>query len=58
MTQSAFLAHSAQAMYFAHGFEAEDQEPEFLSYREFIKTVQVPPGRELDFSAFTGWYEG
>ena len=57
VTQSAFLAQSAQAMYFAHGFEAEDQEPEFLSYREFVETVHVPPGRELDFSAFTGWYE-
>ena len=57
VTQSAFLAQSAQAMYFAHGFEADDQEPEFLSYREFVETVHVPPGRELDFSAFTGWYE-
>ena len=57
VTQSAFLAQSAQAIYFAHGFEAEGQEPEFLSYREFIETVQVPPGRELDFAAFTGWFE-
>jgi hypothetical protein len=57
VTQSAFLAQSAQAIYFAHDFEAEGQEPEFLSYREFIETVQVPPGRELDFTAFTGWFE-
>ena len=57
VTQSAFLAQSAQAIYFAHGFEVEGQEPEFLSYREFIETVQVPPGRELDFTAFTGWFE-
>ena len=57
VTQSAFLAQSAQAMYFAHGFEAEGQEPEFLSLREFIETVQVPAGRELDFAAFTGWFE-
>lgn len=57
VTQSAFLAQSAQAMYFSHGFEADGQEPEFLSYREFIETIQVPPGRELDFAAFTGWFE-
>ncbi len=57
VTQSAFLAQSAQAMYFAHGFEADGQEPEFLSYREFVETIQVPPGRELDFAAFTGWFE-
>lgn len=57
VTQSAFLAQSAQALYFAHGFEAEGQEPEFLSYREFVETIQVPAGRELDFAAFTGWFE-
>jgi len=57
VTQSAFLAQSAQALYFAHGFEAEGQEPEFLSYREFIETLRVPAGRELDFAAFTGWFE-
>ncbi len=57
VTQSAFLAQSAQAIYFAHGFEAEGQEPEFLSYREFIETLHVPIGHELSFAAFTGWYE-
>ena len=57
VTQSAFLAQGAQAMYFAHGFEADGQEPEFLSYREFIETVHMPAGRELDFTAFTGWFE-
>ncbi len=57
VTQSSFLAQSAQAMYFAHGFEPDAQEPEFLSYREFIETLQVPAGRELTFSAFCGWFE-
>lgn len=57
VTQSAFLAQSAQAIYFSHGFEADGQEPEFLSYREFVETIQVPPGRELDFAAFAGWFE-
>jgi hypothetical protein len=57
VTQSAFLAQSAQGIYFAHGFEAEGQEPEFLSYREFIETLHVPTGRELNFAAFTSWYE-
>jgi flagellar biosynthesis GTPase FlhF len=44
VTQSSFLAQSAQAMYFAHGFEPEGQEPEFLSYREFVETLHVPRG--------------
>ena len=57
VTQSAFLAQSVQAIYFAHGFEADGQKPEFLSYREFVETIQVPTGRELDFAAFTGWFK-
>jgi hypothetical protein len=57
VTQSAFLAQSARAIYFAHGFEAQGQEPEFLSYREFMETLHVPAGRELDFSAFGAWFE-
>lgn len=57
VTQSSYLAQSAQAMYFAHGYEPDGQEPEFLSYREFIETLHVPPGRELTFAAFVGWFE-
>ncbi|MDP2371530.1 AAA family ATPase [Rhodoferax sp.] len=57
VTQSSYLAQSAQAMYFAHGFEPEGQEPEFLSYREFVETLHVPAGRELTFAAFCGWFE-
>ncbi len=57
VTQSSYLAQSAQAMYFAHGFEPDGQEPEFLSYRELIETLQVPAGHELTFAAFCGWFE-
>ena len=57
VTQSSYLAQSAQAMYFAHGFEPDGQESEFLSYREFVETLQVPAGRELTFAAFCGWFE-
>jgi len=56
VTQSAYLAQSAQALYFSHGFEAEGQEPEFLSYRELIETLQVPAGRELTFAGFSAWF--
>lgn len=56
VTQSAFLAQGAQALYFAHGYEPEGQEPEFLSYREFVETLHVPAGRELGFAAFAAWF--
>jgi AAA domain len=57
VTQSAYLAQSARALYDAHGYENPDQEADFLSYREFLETLQVPPGREVSFNAFGGWFD-
>ena len=57
VTQSAYLAQSARALYFANGYEHAAQEAEFLSYREFLETLRVPPGREVTFKSFSGWFE-
>ena len=57
VTQSAYLAQSARTLYDHYGYENPDQEPEFLSYREFLETLQVPKGREVSFSAFSAWFE-
>jgi AAA domain/Ankyrin repeat len=57
VTQSAYLAQSARALYDAHGYENPEQEPEFLSYREFLETLRVPVGREVSFNAFRGWFD-
>lgn len=57
VTQSVYLAQSARALYDHHGYENPDQEPEFLSYREFLETLQVPKGREISFGAFSGWFD-
>jgi hypothetical protein len=57
VTQSAYLAQSARALYDAHGYENPRQEAEFLSYREFIETLQVPQGREVSFATFRGWMQ-
>ena len=57
VTQSAYLAQSARALYDAHGYENPDQEAEFLSYREFLETLHVPQGREVSFNAFRGWFD-
>ena len=47
VTLSAYLTQSARALYAAHGFENPKQEVDFLSYREPLETLQVPPGREV-----------
>ncbi len=57
VTHSAYLAQSARALYDAHGYENPTQEAQFLSYREFVETLRVPSGREVNFPAFSAWFE-
>jgi hypothetical protein len=56
VTQSAYLARNARELYYANGFEREDQDATFLSYREFIESTRVPAGREAGWRDFTGWF--
>ncbi len=55
VTRSPFLAQNARDLYYAQGYANEEQEVEFLSFREYLESVQVPPGRELTPRAFAGW---
>ena len=56
MTQSPWLAQSASGLYHAHGYDNPEQEAQFLSYCEFLETLRVPPGREVRFADFRGWF--
>jgi hypothetical protein len=56
VTHSSYLAQSARDLYYAQGFEHGGQEAVFLSYREFIESIHVPPGREASWRDFAGWF--
>jgi len=56
VTQSPWLAQNAQSLYAAHGYENPAQTVQFLSYREFLETLRVPPGREVSYAAFRAWF--
>ena len=56
VTLSPYLAQSAGGLYSAHGFENDAQEVQFLSFREYLDTVRVPAGREVNFPEFRGWF--
>jgi hypothetical protein len=56
VTQSAYLARNARDLYYAGGFEREDQEVAFLSYRELIESIRIPPGREVTWRDFDSWF--
>lgn len=57
VTLSAYLAQSARALHAALGFENPRQEVDFLSYRELLETLRVPPGREVMLPMFAAWCE-
>lgn len=57
VTQSPWLAQHARSLYYAHGYSQPEQDAQFLSYREFLETLRVPPGREVRFADFRGWFE-
>lgn len=57
VTLSAYLAQSARNLHAALGFENPKQEVDFLSYRELLETLRVPPGREVTLPMFAAWCE-
>ena len=56
VTQSAYLARHARDLYYAAGFDHEEQDVAFLSYRELMESIRVPPGREVAWRDFSGWF--
>jgi hypothetical protein len=57
VTLSAYLAQSARALHASLGFENPQQEVDFLSDRELLETLRVPPGREVTLPMFSAWCE-
>lgn len=55
VTHSAYLAQTARDLYYAHGFEHPNQDAAFLSYRELVESIRVPPGREAGWRDYSGW---
>ncbi|MFH0351632.1 MAG: hypothetical protein ACHBMF_06850 [Chromatiales bacterium] len=56
VTLSPFLAQNARNPYYAHAYENEAQNIDFLSFQELLETLRVPAGREMTYSVFRGWF--
>ncbi len=57
VSHSPFLVQSARNLYYAHHYDNEDQNVEFLSFREFLESIRVPAGREVTLKDFEGWFQ-
>ena len=56
ITLSPYLAENSARLFYSCNYENDKLEIDFLSYREFIETLRVPKGKELDFRLFETWF--
>lgn len=57
VTESKWLAETSRALYVAYDGAPDEQEADFLSYRQLLETVGVPEGRPVTFRDFAGFFE-
>ncbi len=57
VTLSPFLVENSASLYYANHYENHKQEIDFLSYKEFLETLRIIKGRELDFQIFEQWLQ-
>ncbi|ELP6559352.1 hypothetical protein R1145_001659 [Salmonella enterica] len=53
---SPWLVSSARDLYYAGSDENDDRQVTFLSFREFLESLYVPPGREVTTAEFERWF--
>ncbi len=56
ITLSPYLTENSARLFYSNNYENEDLEIDFLSYREYIETLRIPEGKELDFKTFEIWF--
>jgi hypothetical protein len=57
VTRSPYLVHNSRSLYYAAGYENEDQQIDFLSFEEYLQSIRVPEGREMSFREFAQWFD-
>jgi hypothetical protein len=56
VSQSSFLVQNARNLYYANNYQNDAQEEvDFLSFREYLETITVPEGREINRKEFERW---
>ena len=55
VTLSPYLAENSAKQYYSNNYLNEKQEIDFLSFNEFLETLHIIPGRELNYKSFETW---
>lgn len=57
VSHSSYLVQNSRNLYYANGYQNNHQdEVDFLSFGEYLESIQVPEGREANRKDFEGWY--
>ena len=55
VTLSAYLVENSRNLYYSHYYDNDAQEVDFLSFAEYLQTIEIPPGKEIGFREFGFW---
>ncbi|SFV54690.1 ATP-dependent DNA helicase UvrD/PcrA/Rep, epsilon proteobacterial type 2 [hydrothermal vent metagenome] len=53
---SSYLVDNATDIYFSNHFSKDSQEIDFLSFHEFIDSIEIPSTKEITFREFDTWF--
>lgn len=56
VTLSSFLVENSANLYYSFQYSNEDQQIDFLSFKEYLETLSIPAGKEIHFKAFDTWF--
>ncbi len=57
VTLSPFLVENSSKLYFSNNYENEKQDIDFLSFKEFLETIHLLPGNEIDRRIYNEWIQ-
>ncbi len=55
VTLSAYLVENSRNLYYSHYYDNDAQEVDFLSFAEYLQTIEIPQGKEIGFREFGFW---
>ena len=56
VTQSSYLVKNSRDLYYAFHYENTKQQVDFLSFQEFLESIQVPVGKPVSYQIFHQWF--
>ena len=56
LSLSPYLVENAQNTYYSNNYDNDKQEIDFLSFKEFLQSIKIPKGSELEFRTFEQWF--